>query len=104
MSIQPISGFSGVSPTSYLTQAAGAKPSSAATDAAFGSSLGSAVDGLQQMQATSSDLAIKAVTGDLSDVHDYTIAATQSAVAMELTATIRNKAIDAFSEIMRMQA
>lgn len=104
MSISPISGYAGVSPTSYLTQAAATKPSSGATDAAFGSSLGSAVDGLQQMQSTSSDLAIKAVTGDLSDVHDYTIAATQSAVAMELTATIRNKAIDAFSEIMRMQA
>jgi flagellar hook-basal body complex protein FliE len=56
------------------------------------------------MQSKSSDLAIKAVTGDLSDVHDYTIAATESAVAMELTATVRNRAVEAFNEIMRMQA
>ena len=36
--------------------------------------------------------------------HDYTIAATQASVAMELTAAVRNRAVDAFNEIMRMQA
>ena len=75
-----------------------------ATDGAFASTLASSVDGLQAMQAKSSDLALKAVTGNLADVHDYTIAATESAVAMELTATVRNRAVEAFNEIMRMQA
>jgi flagellar hook-basal body complex protein FliE len=56
------------------------------------------------MQANTDQLAVKAVTGNLSDVHDYTIAATESSVAMELTATVRNRAVEAFNEIMRMQA
>ncbi len=64
----------------------------------------SGVDGLQQLQSTSNDLAVKAVTGDLDDVHDYTIAAAQASTALELTAAVRNKAVDAFNEIMRMQA
>ena len=105
MSIAPISSVvtSSVTPTSYLQSASG-PGKVGGTDDAFAASLASSVDGLQAMQTTSKELGIKAVTGDLADVHDYTIAATQSAVALELTAAIRNKAIDAFSEIMRMQA
>lgn len=103
MSIPPISGFSAVSPAATMPSVQATRPASG-TDEAFGASLSSAVDGLQAMQANSSDLAIKAVSGNLADVHDYTIAATEAAVAMELTAAVRNRAVDAFNEIMRMQA
>ncbi len=102
MSIPPISGIAPSLPPSVMQGTQAALP--AGGTEGFGTSLASAVDGLQAMQSTSSALAIKAVTGDLSDVHDYTIAASQAAVAMELTATIRNRAVDAFNEIMRMQA
>jgi len=102
MSIAPIGAAvaSGVMPTGYAT------PTKATADApgAFSASLASSVDSLQAMQANSQALAIKAVSGDLADVHDYTIAATQSAVTMELTAAVRNRAVEAFQEIMRMQA
>ncbi|GEK19343.1 hypothetical protein CPE01_30760 [Cellulomonas persica] len=64
----------------------------------------SSIDTLQAMQAKSADLSVAAVTGDLENVHDYTIAAAESSLALELTAAVRNKAVDAFNEIMRMQA
>lgn len=101
MSIAPIGavGAFSVQPTGYLTETVPAPAS-----AGFESSLTGAVDNLQGLQATSSDLAVKAVTGDLADVHDYTIASTQAAVALELTAAVRNRAVEAFTEIMRMQA
>ncbi len=107
MSVAPISAVltSSVTPTAYISSASPAGAAAAgATDGAFASTLASSVDGLQAMQAKTSDLAVKAVTGNLADVHDYTISATESAVAMELTATVRNRAVEAFNEIMRMQA
>jgi flagellar hook-basal body complex protein FliE len=98
----------GVSPTAYLssltgTGSTGATGSVGAADNGFATVLGQ-VDNLTQMQSTSNELAIKAVTGDLDDVHDYTVASSEAKLALELTAAVRNKAVDAFTEIMRMQA
>ena len=53
--------------------------------------------------ATTADgLATQAATGDLKDVHDYMIASTEAALATEMVVTIKNKAVEAFNEIMRM--
>jgi flagellar hook-basal body complex protein FliE len=96
-------GIAGGLTTSAVT-ASGATASGTAAKAAPFPDLAGAVDTLQGLSSQADVLAVQAVTGDLDDVHDYTIAATQAAVAVELTAAIRNKAIDAFNEIMRMQA
>jgi flagellar hook-basal body complex protein FliE len=72
--------------------------------AAFGDVLAGTIDNLQQLQGTADQLAVKAVTGDLSDVHDATIAATRAQVTLEVVAAVRNKAVEAFNDIMRMQA
>lgn len=74
------------------------------SDQSFAATIAGSIDQLQALQSQSSALAVQAVTGDLDDIHDYTIAATQASVALELTAALRNKAVDAFTEIMRMQA
>ncbi|GEL48120.1 hypothetical protein CHO01_32360 [Cellulomonas hominis] len=83
--------------------ASGASGTSGVGDGGFAAALG-AVDHVQQLQSTSQALAIQAVTGDLDDVHDYTVASSEAKLALELTAAVRNKAVDAFTEIMRMQA
>jgi flagellar hook-basal body complex protein FliE len=83
-------------------QVAAVDAGTAARGADFASAIG---DGLKQVDAldrTASSKAIKAATGDLTDIHDYVIAATQAQTATELTTTVRNKALDAFNEIMRM--
>ena len=49
-------------------------------------------------------LSVAAVTGDLDDIHSAMIASTRAAVTLELVAAVRNKGVDAFNEIMRMQA
>ena len=43
------------------------------------------------------------MAGDLKDVHDYMIASTEAALATEMVVTIKNKAVEAFNDIMRMQ-
>lgn len=108
MSIESVAGVQGA----WASAMTGAVPTGQvegpqapqALSGVFGADLAGAVDQLQALQSQSDALAVQAVTGDLDDVHDYTIAATQSAVALELTAALRNKAVDAFTEIMRMQA
>lgn len=84
--------------TGYLTSQPAESSSSV-----FATTLTGAVNNLQGKQDVSSALAVKAVTGDLDDIHDYTIAAAEASTTLELTAAIRNKAVDAFNEILRMQ-
>ena len=113
-----IDAIGGISPAGFLEGLGGAGRAGAtssvqgtvptqgtgAEGSVFGATLAGSVDRLQAMQSTSDALAVRAVTGDLDDVHDYTIASAQASVAFELTAALRNKAVEAFTEIMRMQA
>ena len=69
----------------------------------FAATLAAVFDSLQTKQAATSDLAVQAATGDLKDVHDYMIASAESGVATEMVVTIKNQAVAAFNEIMRMQ-
>ena len=97
-----VSGVGAVAPTTFLTPATSGVQSIAGT--AFGDALTSAIDGVSAAQNQANDLAVKAVTGDLTDIHDATIAAARASVTLELVAAVRNKGVEAFTEIMRMQA
>jgi flagellar hook-basal body complex protein FliE len=119
MAVSPVGGVGGLSAAS-LTQLAAAQRQSvvagtseqAATSAAgraaatrgsdFAQAVGDGLKHVESLDRTASGKAVQAATGDLNDVHDYVIAATQAQVATELTTTIRNKALEAFNEIMRM--
>ena len=68
----------------------------------FAAVLAATFDQLQGAQKASDQLAVQAATGDLRDVHDYMIASTEARLATEMVVTIKNKAVEAFNEIMRM--
>ncbi|WP_309649202.1 flagellar hook-basal body complex protein FliE [Nocardioides sp.] len=71
--------------------------------ASFGDLVLDGLDRLEGVQDRSDQLAVKAATGDLQNLHDYTIAATEATVTTQMTVAVRNKAVEAFTEIMRMQ-
>lgn len=74
------------------------------TDAAgFGDMVVGALENLNELHTTADTLAVQAATGDLAEIHDYTIAATQAEIATQLTVAVRDKAVEAFNDIMRMQ-
>ncbi|NMD69091.1 flagellar hook-basal body complex protein FliE [Bacillus sp. DNRA2] len=51
----------------------------------------------------SSELTGQVAAGKVDNVHDVMIASQQSKIALELTVTIRDKAVEAYQETMRMQ-
>jgi len=102
VSIPPIGAVGPVGPVlGSVTATTGSAPTGGG---GFAASLAGAVDDLQQLQSTSNQLAVQAVTGSLDDIHSATIAATRAQVTLEVAAALRNKGVDAFNEIMRMQA
>ena len=101
MSIDAISAIGGVSPLSSINPTS---PTTGSSGVDFANILGSGLENLQALQTRSDDLAVQAATGSLTDVHDYMIASSEASLATELTVAVRNKALDAFNEIMRMQA
>jgi flagellar hook-basal body complex protein FliE len=48
-------------------------------------------------------LANQLATGELTDIHTYMAAATKAELAVQMTVAIRDKAVEAYQEIMRMQ-
>lgn len=50
-----------------------------------------------------SDLSVKLAAGQIDNIHDVTIASQKAKLALELTVTIRDKAVEAYQETMRMQ-
>jgi flagellar hook-basal body complex protein FliE len=69
----------------------------------FGNVVTNALQGMQDSQDSANSLAVQAATGDLTDVHNYTIAATEASLQTELTVAVRDRAVQAFNQIMAMQ-
>ncbi|MFC7400900.1 flagellar hook-basal body complex protein FliE [Citricoccus sp. GCM10030269] len=84
----------GVPPTTDIHPAGGS----------FGAQLAGQVDALQAVQGERDTLSLKAVTGDLEDIHQATIAAAEASATMDLMVSLRNSGLQAFNELMRIQA
>lgn len=77
-----------------------------AGEAAFSGLLSPFKDGLNEvnrLQAKAKGLAEEAAVGGDVDLHDVMIAGEKASVAMQLTLQIRNKMVEAYQEVMRMQ-
>lgn len=101
-----VSGIESMGFTPFVAPVAApsAAPASASgPNTEFGSMLVDGIERLEGLQDTADSLAVRAASGTLPNIHDYTLAATEAEVATKLTVAVRNKAIEAFTEIMRMQ-
>ncbi|GAA1917148.1 hypothetical protein GCM10009775_07000 [Microbacterium aoyamense] len=90
--------------TASLSALSFERADAAASDSSFATTLTGAVENLQQLQSTSNELAVQAVTGDLTDIHQATIAAARASVTLDLVVAVRDRSVAAFNDIMRMQA
>lgn len=105
----PIGNITGampsVTPLSDATKAAGGADKTGGTGgtSGFGDILRSKLGELNNMQNASDVAATDMATGKTDDVAGAMLTMEQANIAMELTTTIRNKVIDAYQEVLRMQ-
>lgn len=114
MSIGPISGIPiptqaggiggiGGSSIGAAGPAGGVGPGGSSVDGDFFSSVSDALQTVSEAHARVDELAVEAATGDLTAVHELTMATAEAQLLTQLTVEIRNRAVEAFNDIMRMQ-
>jgi flagellar hook-basal body complex protein FliE len=75
----------------------------AAAANAFSNLLNDAVGNIDKLQKTADANVQKMATGQPVDLHDLTISMEQSNLSFQLGMQVRNKLIEAYQEVMRMQ-
>ncbi len=100
--IEPMGFMPFVAPTVAPTATPSTAPVGASQGVDFSSMLSDGINRLEGLHDRADSLAVQAATGDLSQLHDYTVTATEAAVSTQLTTAVRNKALEAFQEIMRI--
>ena len=100
-----IAAISGIIPANLMpaVESAGKSGGAGGGGGDFGEMLGKALDTVSSSQVKADDLAVQAATGDLAAIHDFTVASTEAQILTQLTVEVRNRAVEAFNDIMRMQ-
>ena len=68
----------------------------------FQDSLTNAMEYLGALNQNADALATKVATGELKNPHEYLMAAQEASISTQVAVAVRNKALEAFNEIMRM--
>ena len=107
--IAPLGGLGGVAqtlgvqPTAPTAPTAAGGAAGAVGDTSFGGMLQNQLSSVVDLQGQADKAAQAVASGQSSDLAGATTAVEKSAIALQLVGAVRNKAIDAYQEIMRMQ-
>jgi flagellar hook-basal body complex protein FliE len=69
----------------------------------FKQTLSSVMDRFDEIQTAAADQSGSLIAGGQVDSHDVMIAAQEASLAFELMLEVRNKLVEAYQELMRMQ-
>ncbi|WP_158737688.1 flagellar hook-basal body complex protein FliE [Alteribacillus sp. YIM 98480] len=69
----------------------------------FKTALNEAVSNVNEAQLKSDEMTSKLASGEVEDLHEVMVTAEKASVTLQSTVEIRNKALEAYQEIMRMQ-
>lgn len=69
----------------------------------FGQYLKSALDSANEAMVKADEETLKLITGESEDLHQALIAAEEARIQMELVMQVRNKLLESYQEISRMQ-
>lgn len=85
-----------------VDQSKNQEPSNQNTNSSFYDHLKEATKNVNKAQVVSDIKATELSTGRNGNIHETMLAATQAELSLNLMVQIRNKALDAYNEIMRM--
>ncbi|MDE3075341.1 MAG: flagellar hook-basal body complex protein FliE [Chloroflexota bacterium] len=71
--------------------------------ATFGQFLKDAVSNYNQVQGQADNMIQRLATGDKVDIHDVTLAIQKATITNQLAIQVRNRLVEAYQEVMRMQ-
>ena len=86
-----------------LMQSGGLSQTAGKSDKSFGQFLSDAVDNVNTLQKQAAQASTDLATGRIEDISQVVIAAEKAAVSLQLTIQIRNKVLESYQEMMRMQ-
>jgi flagellar hook-basal body complex protein FliE len=101
MSIHSIPSVGGAAWQAQLPTAA--KPSAGATGASFSDTLRDAMDSVNEAQAHADDKLAQLAAGESPDIHGTMIALQEADITLRTMVSVRDKAVDAYQQIMNMQ-
>ena len=73
------------------------------TGGGFGKALSSAIDSLQSSQTEAANEAQALATGQAKDISSVVLATERASLELQLASQIRNKVVEAYQDIFRMQ-
>jgi flagellar hook-basal body complex protein FliE len=79
------------------------RPASGAAQQDFANVLQTAVENVNRLQHEAGDAARAFAVGQASSIHDTMIAMEKADISLRLLTQVRNKAVEAYQEIMRTQ-
>ncbi|MFO7653905.1 MAG: flagellar hook-basal body complex protein FliE [Candidatus Krumholzibacteriia bacterium] len=98
MSVGPVRSLGSIDPRQVYGGQAAATPRGG-----FASQLSSALQEVNRLQVNRDDTVEQMVRGEMTEVHDVMVAAEEAQLAFELMLEVRNKLLESYQEIMRMQ-
>ncbi len=99
MSIGSIKSLGSISPqAAYGVGGPSVKPAQS-----FTNQLQKAIQEVNNLQTGRDQMVEGMVSGEVTEVHDVMIAAKEASLAFELLVEVRNKLLEGYQEIMRMQ-
>lgn len=74
-----------------------------ATDQSFGEILNNAINEVNKTEQESVSMMEKLSTGEVENVHEVFIAAQKAELTLNMALEVKNRVVDAYKEIMRLQ-
>jgi flagellar hook-basal body complex protein FliE len=103
MAINEIGSLGSLAPTRSLFETLDKQDSSDSVKIPFSDYLNQALNSTNELLVNAEKLADDFAAGRTDNIHDVTLAAEKADLALQFTMQVRNKIMDAYAEIMRMQ-